>query len=46
MCSFISWIEYQDEVYFLDDDKLATKEGKALLKRIGTRDIKGQGAIR
>ena len=32
MCHFISWIEFNGSVYFLDDNKLNTKEGRQLLK--------------
>ena len=46
MCHFISWIEYKDEVYFLDDTKLNTKEGKELLKAEYKDDLLGHGAIR
>ena len=46
MCEFVSWIEYDDEVYFLDNDKLNTKEGRSLLKIEGMeQDICGHGAI-
>ena len=46
MCHFISWIEYKDEVYFLDDTKLNTKEGRELLKAEYKDDLLGHGAIR
>ena len=46
MCHFISWIEYADKVYFLDDNKLNTKEGRELLKADYADDILGHGAIR
>ena len=32
MCDFVSWIEYKDDVYFLTNDCLKTKEGKELKK--------------
>ena len=46
MCHFISYIEYQDKVYFLDDIKLQTKEGQELLKLDYKDDLLGHGAIR
>ncbi len=48
MCEFMSWIEYQGKIYFLDDNKLNTKEGRELLQYLGDRkyeDIPGHGAI-
>jgi hypothetical protein len=52
MCHLVSWIEYKDEVYFITDSDLNTKEGRALKKYLGYPnqsywdDIKGHGAIR
>jgi hypothetical protein len=49
MCEFVSFIEYKDDVWFLTNDCLRTKEGKALRKYLGdqfTNDIQGHGAIR
>ena len=46
MCQFISWIEYEDEVLFLDDTKLSTRDGRKLLKPEFVADLKGHGAIR
>ena len=46
MCQFISWIELEGEVFFLDDNKLNTKEGRELLKPDFVADILGHGAIR
>jgi hypothetical protein len=49
MCDFVSWIEYKDEIFFLTNDCLHTKEGKALKRYLGNQfreDIKGHGAIR
>jgi hypothetical protein len=46
MCQFVSWIEYEKKVYFLDDLKLNTKEGRELLKQCKDNDIRGHGAIR
>jgi hypothetical protein len=46
MCEFISWIEFNKEVFFLDDNKLNTKEGRELLKSEYKEDIQGHGAIR
>jgi hypothetical protein len=33
MCAFVSWIKYKDEVYFLVNEYLETKEGKKLLSK-------------
>ena len=49
MCEFISWIEYEKKNYFLTDKDLESKEGKSLIKFLGSsfrEDIKGHGAIR
>ena len=49
MCEFISWIEYKDQILFLKDSDLKTKEGKELVKYLSSQfsvDIKGHGAIR
>jgi hypothetical protein len=46
MCEFISYIEYNGEIFFLDDNKLNTKEGRELLKPDFKDDILGHGAIR
>ena len=46
MCPFISWIEHKDNVYFLDDSKLNTKQGKELLRPEYISDLLGHGAIR
>ena len=46
MCHFISWIELNKEIYFLDDLKLNTKEGRKLLNAEYKDDILGHGAIR
>ena len=49
MCEFISWIEYENKNYFLTDKDLESKEGKSLIKFLGSNfqeDIKGHGAIR
>ena len=48
MCEFISWIEYEKKNYFLTDKDLESKEGKSLIKFLGSsfrKDIKGHGAI-
>ena len=48
MCDFISWIEYENEIYFLKSSDLKTKEGRDLrlyLKDQFDEDIKGHGAI-
>ena len=46
MCHFISWIELNKKIYFLDDLKLNTKEGRELLKAEYKDDVLGHGAIR
>ena len=46
MCQFVSWIKHNEKVYFLDDLKLNTKEGRELLKQCKDDDIIGHGAIR
>ena len=49
MCEFISWIEYENKNYFLTDKDLESKEGKSIIKFLGSsfrEDIKGHGAIR
>lgn len=46
MCNFVSWIEYEGNIYYLQGSDLITKEGKKLLKYIGNYDdVKGHGAI-
>ena len=47
MCDFISWIEFEGKNYWLTNECLLTKDGKALRKFLGpkfTEDIKGHGA--
>ena len=46
MCQFVSWIKHGNNVFFLDDLKLNTKEGRELLKQCKDDDIRGHGAIR
>ena len=46
MCDFVSWIEYQDQIFFLKNSDLSTKEGRELLKPEYRDDISGHGAIR
>ena len=45
MCEFISWIEFQGKIYFLDDTKLRTEKGQKLLSQCTNDDIIGHGAI-
>ena len=48
MCEFASWIKHKEEVYFLKDSDLETKEGRELVKYLGDKfqeDIPGHGAI-
>jgi len=45
MCQFISWKEYQKEVYFLTNADLDTKAGKELLEPEYVSDLCGHGAI-
>lgn len=49
MCKFISWIEKDNVVYYLNDNCLKDKKGRQLKKHISKEfynDIKGHGAIR
>ena len=50
MCNFISWVEYNNELFYLDNEKLDTKEGRKLLKYYEDNnsmdDVDGHGAIR
>jgi len=45
MCEFVSWIEYNKELYFLTNADLETKDGKKLLEPWVIADICGHGAI-
>ena len=48
MCKFASWVEHDGKSYFLQDQDLNTKEGRALVKKLGSqyrKDICGHGAI-
>ena len=46
MCDFVSWIEYKDMVFFLQNSDLRTKQGKKLLLPEYIDDLQGHGAIR
>ena len=50
MCEFVSWIEHDGELFYLDNDKLDTKDGRALVKYLkdnnSLKDMCGHGAIR
>jgi hypothetical protein len=49
MCEFVSWIEHEGNIYYLNDDCLRDKKGRELKKHLGKQyneDIKGHGAIR
>ena len=46
MCNFLSYIEKGDNFYYLDDSKVFSKEGRALLKHCQDNDILGHGTIR
>ena len=49
MCEFISWIELDEKVFFLENADLDTKEGRELIKYLGDKveeDLPGHGAIR
>jgi len=46
MCEFVSWIEYEEHVYFLTDAELQTKAGEKLLLPNVINDLCGHGAIR
>lgn len=47
MCEFISWIEYQDEIFYLNDEMLFESQiGKKMLRENSHReDITGHGFI-
>ena len=49
MCEFVSWKEYNGKLYYLDNDKLNTKDGWALIKFLKDKkslcDLCGHGAI-
>jgi hypothetical protein len=46
MCNFVSWIEYEGEVYYLTDSDLRTRKGRELIKYCqNDDDLKGHGAI-
>ena len=49
MCEFVSWKEYQGKLYYLDNDKLNTKDGRSLVKYLkdnnSLHDLCGHGAI-
>ena len=47
MCHFISWIEYEKKLYYIEDKDLDTKEGKELIAYCkNSDDLMGHGAIR
>jgi len=49
MCSFVSWIEYKNNIIYLNDDCLKEKKGRELKKHLGENyysDVKGHEAIR
>ena len=49
MCEFVSWIEHDDQIYYLNDNCLRDKKGRELKKYLGNRykyDVRGHGAIR
>ena len=49
MCEFVSWIEHDGRIYYLNDTCMNTKEGRELKKYLGDNywtDIPGHGAIR
>ena len=48
MCEFVSWVEHENNLYYLTANLLNTKEGRDLKKFLGTayaEDITGHGAI-
>ena len=44
MSEFVSWVEYQDKVFFLQNSDLDTKEGREVYPKIKD-DLCGHGAI-
>ena len=46
MCEFMSWISYENKIYFLQNADLETKEGKKLLMPEILADLCGHEAIR
>jgi len=46
MCDFASWIEYEEQVYFLKNSDLTTTAGEKLLQPAVVADLCGHGAIR
>jgi len=48
MCEFVSWVEHENNLYYLTANLLNTKEGRALRRHLGSaysEDITGHGAI-
>lgn len=45
MCHFISWINFNDQIYFLKNSDFYQPEGKRLLGYDYLNDIEGHGAI-
>jgi hypothetical protein len=37
MCEFVSWIEFEGEIFYLNNQKLKTKKGKELIKYLVDR---------
>ena len=49
MCDFVSWIEKDGEVLYLNDAAINSKRGRELREHLGPQfneDVKGHGAIR
>ena len=47
MCRFLSWIEYDKQLYYITAAELKSEKGKDLLKESGSKDdIWGHGFIR
>ena len=46
MCDFISWVEYDDGIFFLTDAQVLSSEGRKLFKDCQDNDVLGHGAIR
>lgn len=46
MCEFISWIEKGNDIFYLTDKEIFSKQGQELLLGCKDNDFLGHGAIR